>query len=219
MSSSFKFLMPVVAALLAITGCSSSSDAPARRNAEAEKPTAPVTTPTPESDPNKVFKVKFDTSKGPILIEVHRDWAPIGAQRFEELVKAGFFDGARFFRVVPNFVVQFGLAARPALTKKWDKALKDDPVTQTNRPGTLAFATMGRNTRTSQIFINLASNQSLDADGFAPFARVVEGMDVVQHLYSGYGESPDQEAITKQGNPYLEKNFPKLDYIRKATIL
>jgi len=152
-------------------------------------------------------------------VEVHRDWAPIGAARFEELVKSGYYNDARFFRVIPNFVAQFGIAAKPAVTKKWDKPLKDDPVLQTNRTGSLAFATMGKNTRTTQVFINLRSNQALDKDGFAPFGQVVEGMDVVQRLYGGYGEAPDQEKITKQGNAYIMSRFPKLDYIQRATIL
>ncbi|HWR35576.1 MAG TPA: peptidylprolyl isomerase, partial [Clostridia bacterium] len=153
------------------------------------------------------------------LVEVHRDWAPIGARRFEELVKAGYYNGARFFRVVPNFVVQFGLAADPAVTRKWDKTIPDDPVLQTNRVGSLVFATAGPNTRTTQLFINLKSNQSLDDQGFAPFAMVVEGMDVVQNIYPGYGENPDQGQITARGNAYLTTAFPKLDYIKKATIL
>jgi peptidyl-prolyl cis-trans isomerase A (cyclophilin A) len=168
---------------------------------------------------DNVFKVRFDTTKGPIVVEVHRDWAPIGARRFEELAKSGFFDGAGFFRIVPNFVVQFGLAANPADNKKWEKPIKDDPVTQTNRTGAVVFATAGPNTRTTQLFINLRSNQSLDGQGFAPFGMVVEGMTVVQSLYDGYGERPEQGAITAQGNAYLKAKFPKLDFITKATIL
>src|SRR6185295_128050 len=131
---------------------------------------------------------------------------------------AKFFDGARFFRIVPNFVVQFGLAASPAVTKKWDHPIKDDAVTQLNRTGSLAFATMGPETRTSQVFINLKTNQSLNSQGFAPFAQVIEGMENIEHLYAGYGERPDQDAITKQGNAYLEKNFPNLDCIKTARI-
>jgi cyclophilin family peptidyl-prolyl cis-trans isomerase len=134
-------------------------------------------------------------------------------------VEDKFFDQARFFRYVPNFVIQFGLAASPAKTKKWDKQIKDDPVSRTNGVGTLSFATAGPNTRTSQIFINLRSNQTLDSDGFAPFARIVEGMDVIGKIYAGYGELPDQEQITNQGNAYLNAKFPKLDYIVKATII
>ena len=120
--------------------------------------------------------------------------------------------------MVPNFVVQFGLAANPAKTKKWDKELDDDPVKQTNRAGSLAFAKKGRNTRTTQVFINLRSNQSLDSQGFAPFGQIVEGMEVIEKLHSGYGEAPDQEAITKRGNAYLASAFPKLDFIRRASV-
>ena len=199
--------------------------------AEAPKPEAPKPeSAKPETKPEAaakkadsreappLFKVRLDTSKGPVVIEVHKDWAPVGAQRFYELVKTGFYNGARFFRVVPNFVVQFGLAADPSLTKKWDKPIKDDPVTQTNRTGSVVFATAGPNTRTTQLFINLKSNQFLDSQGFAPFGTVVEGMNVVQQIYPGYGENPDQDQITRRGNAYLNATFPKLDYIKTATI-
>lgn len=199
-------------ALLLLAGCSKPPE-PAKK-AEAER-----AAPKEEGAPKGTYRVRFDTSKGPVVVEVHPDWAPIGAKRFEELVKAGYFDGARFFRVAPNFVIQFGLAANPALTKKWDKPIKDDAVAHTNSLGTLAFATMGPETRTTQIFINLRSNQSLDSQGFAPFANVVEGMDVVTKLFSGYGEAPDQQAITRRGNTYLQQNFPKLDYIKTAKII
>lgn len=135
------------------------------------------------------------------------------------MVKDKFYDGAGFFRIVPRFVVQFGLAADPKMTRKWDRKIKDDPVLQTNRLGSVTFATAGPNTRTTQLFINIGSNQSLDSQGFSPFGMVVEGMDVVQGLYAGYGEQPDQGAITMQGNAYLKANFPKMDFITKATIM
>lgn len=202
-------------ALLFMAGCSSAPE----KAPETQKPAAEKAAEPAKEDASKIFKVRFETSKGPFVMEVHRDWAPIGAARFEELIKAKYYDGARFFRVVPNFVIQFGLAASPAMTKKWDKPIKDDPVSRTNRTGSVAFATMGPNTRTAQLFINLATNQSLDSQGFAPFAQVTEGMDAVQKLYSGYGEQPDQEAITKRGNAYLTAKFPKLDYIKTATIV
>ena len=198
--------------LLLLAGCSKAPE-PARK-AEAEAPAAKEQPPA-----QGTYRVRFETSKGPIVVEVHPEWAPIGAKRFEELVKAGYFDGARFFRVVPNFVVQFGLAANPALTKKWDKQIKDDAVAHTNSLGTLSFATMGPETRTTQIFINLRSNQSLDSQGFAPFANVVEGMEIVQKFHSAYGERPDQQAITRRGNAYLQQNFPNLDYIKTAKII
>lgn len=166
-----------------------------------------------------VFKVLFETSKGNFVVEVHREWAPRGADRFYNLVKNGFYDNAKFFRVVPKFVVQFGLHADPKVNQAWSTAtIPDDPVTRTNRKGTIVFATAGPNTRTTQVFINLENNQYLDNQGFAPFGRVVEGMEVVESLYSGYGEAPDQQAIIMQGNAYLEKRFPKLDYIKRARI-
>jgi peptidyl-prolyl cis-trans isomerase A (cyclophilin A) len=201
----------VLLAVLLLSGCSAPKESETQKQAPAAK--APA---TPE---NKTFKVRFTTSRGVFVVEAHRDWAPIGAQRFYDLVKAGYYDGSRFFRVVPNFVIQFGLAANPAVTRKWDKPMKDDPVTQTNRTGSLAFATTGKNSRTAQVFINLRSNQSLDAKGFAPFAQIIEGNDVVERLYSGYGEAPDQEAITKRGNSYLTAKFPKLDYIKNAVVI
>jgi len=166
-----------------------------------------------------VYKVNLDTSRGPVVIEVHRDWAPIGADHFYTLVKSGYYDGARFFRVVPGFVVQFGLAADPATTAKWkDMNLPDDPVTQSNTPGMVTYATAGPNTRTTQLFINLGNNQRLDSQGFAPFGKVISGMDVVQNLYTGYGEKPDQGLIESSGNAYLQSQFPQLDYIKKAAI-
>ena len=170
-----------------------------------------------------VFKAEFTTTKGNFVVEVHRDWAPIGADRFYNLVKNGFYDEASFFRVVPNFVVQFGMSAKPAITQAWEKAnLRDDPVKQSNKRGYLCFAaTQSPNTRTTQVFINLKDNGgSLDPQGFAAFGNVTEGMDVVDKLYSGYGDNgPDQGRITAQGKPYLDKSFPKLDSIKTAKIL
>jgi peptidyl-prolyl cis-trans isomerase A (cyclophilin A) len=171
------------------------------------------------SKADNVFKVRLVTTKGPIVVEVHRDWAPIGAKRFEDLVKSGFFKDVAFFRIVPRFIVQFGLAANPADNRKWETPIKDDPVKQSNRPGTLVFATAGPNTRTTQLFINLGSNGPLDDQGFAPFGMVVEGMSVVQSLYDGYGERPDQGSIRAQGNAYLKAKFPRLDYVTSAEIV
>ncbi len=168
------------------------------------------------------YKVQFSTTNGDVTIEVHRDWAPLGADRFYNLVKNGYYDQASFFRVVPNFVVQFGMSAKPALTQVWEKAnIKDDPVKQTNKRGYLTFATAGPNTRTTQIFINLKDNAFLDTMGFSPFAEVTQGMDVVDKLYSGYGDpprGPDQGKINAEGKAYLDKNFPMLDSIKTATI-
>jgi peptidyl-prolyl cis-trans isomerase A (cyclophilin A) len=172
------------------------------------------------------YKVKFDTSKGPFVVEVHRDWAPNGADRFYNLVKNGFFNDARFFRVVSGFMVQFGINADPRVAAAWrDAAIPDDPVKQSNGRGMLTFATRGPNTRTTQLFINYADNGRLDAQGFAPFGQVISGMNVVDGLFSGYGEGaprgggPEQGRIQSEGNAYLIKEFPKLDYIKTATIV
>jgi peptidyl-prolyl cis-trans isomerase A (cyclophilin A) len=166
-----------------------------------------------------VYEVKFVTTKGDVTIQVTRAWAPLGADRFYNLVKHGFYNDAAFFRIVPGFIVQFGLGADPAVNRAWKNAnIKDDPVTQSNRPGTLTFATAGPNTRTTQLFINLGNNAGLDGQGFAAFGQVTSGMDVVQKLYSGYGERPDQGSITNEGKAYLDKNFPNIDRIQTATI-
>jgi peptidyl-prolyl cis-trans isomerase A (cyclophilin A) len=168
----------------------------------------------------EVFEVKFVTTKGDFVVQVDREWAPLGADRFYNLVKHGFFTNAAFFRVVPNFIVQFGLSADPAVNKVWRAAnIPDDKVTQSNRPGTLVFATAGPNTRTTQLFLNFGNNTFLDSQGFSPFGHVLSGMDVVQKIYAGYGEQPDQGAITTQGKPYLDKNFPNIDMIKSANIV
>jgi len=166
------------------------------------------------------YEVTFKTTAGDFVVSVTRAWAPLGADRFYNLVKHRFFTDAAFFRVMPDFIVQFGLSANPAVNKVWDKAsIKDDPVTQSNHPGYLTFATAGPNTRTTQLFINYGENAAaLDAQGFAAFGKVTTGMDVVQKIYSGYGESPDQAMITDQGKAYLDKSFPKLDHIISATV-
>ena len=172
----------------------------------------------PQAPPT--FRVVFSTSKGPFTLEIHRDWAPIGADRFYELVKAGFFDQDRFFRVVPNFVVQWGINGDPAVQAKWrDRTISDDPVMQSNRRGTITFAKTGEpNSRSTQFFINLADNPALDAQGFAPFGQVISGLNVVESLYAGYAETPDQSQIQAQGNAYLQSRFPMLDYIQSAKI-
>jgi peptidyl-prolyl cis-trans isomerase A (cyclophilin A) len=165
------------------------------------------------------YEVTFKTTAGDFVVSVTRAWAPLGADRFYNLVKHGFFTDAAFFRVVPGFVVQFGLSANPAVNAAWEKAdIKDDPVTQSNHTGFLTFATAGPNTRTTQLFISLGENARLDSMGFAAFGQVTTGMDVVQKIFSGYGESPDQAQITATGKPYLDKNFPKLDHIVSATV-
>jgi peptidyl-prolyl cis-trans isomerase A (cyclophilin A) len=172
------------------------------------------------------FKAKFETSKGSFIVQVTREWAPIGADRFFNLVQHGFFDGARFFRVISGFMVQFGINGDPKVSAAWrSQRIKDDPVKQSNTPGFLSFATSGPNSRTTQLFINYGDNSRLDTMGFSPFGRVIEGMDVVNQLYSGYGEGapqgkgPNQGRLQQEGNDYLKRDFPRLDYIKKATII
>lgn len=180
-------------------------------SAGAQKPaneTAPAT-----------FRVDMETSRGPVVIEVTRADAPNGADRFYNLVKAKYFDGARFFRVIPGFMAQFGVAADPAVSKAWDVPIEDDPVKVSNVRGTLTFAaTSAPNSRSTQLFINYGDNARLDSQRFAPFGKVVSGMEFVDQIFSGYGEMPDQQRIMTEGNAYLEKEFPNLDYIKTARI-
>jgi peptidyl-prolyl cis-trans isomerase A (cyclophilin A) len=171
------------------------------------------------------YKAKFDTSKGVFVVQVNRDWAPNGADRFYNLVKNGFFDNTRFFRVISGFMVQFGLNGDPKISAPWRGArIPDDQPAQSNKRGFITFATSGPNSRTSQVFINFGDNARLDSMGFAPFGQVISGMNVVDSLYSGYGEGapngrgPDQGRIQMEGNAYLTKDFAQLDYIKKATI-
>ena len=200
----------------------------------AAKPTSQGATAGPSllkpSSLNKqappTFKAKFTTTKGDFVVEVARAWSPLGADRFYNLVKYHFYDGAAFFRVLPGFVAQFGLSAKPEISRVWASAtVKDDPVTQSNLEGYLTFATAGPNTRTTQVFINLGNNQNLDGMGFSPFGKVVEGMDVVEKFYTGYGEGapggngPEQSRITNEGKAYLDKSFPLLDSIKTAVIV
>jgi peptidyl-prolyl cis-trans isomerase A (cyclophilin A) len=171
-------------------------------------------TPAPDS-----FRVTFETSRGSFVVQVNRAWAPNGADRFHQLVEQHFFDQTRFFRVVPGFVAQFGLSANPKDNAAWDaKPIPDDSVRNSNLHGVLTFASMGPGTRTHQLFINLKDNAPLDAMGFPPIGRVVKGLSVVDSLYAGYGEDPDQGSIQAQGNTYLDRAFPKLDYIKTARL-
>src|SRR3954471_8488725 len=192
-------------------------------------PEAAVSTAVPApSDPAAPdsFRVKFATTKGDFTVAVTRAWAPKGADRFYRLVREGYFKDIRFFRVLPGFMAQFGMSGDPALNAKMDsQRIPDDPVTQSNKRGMLTFATAGPNTRSNQFFINYGNNASLDSQGFSPFGRVVDGMTVVDAIYSGYGEGapngpgPNQDSIREKGNEYLRRAFPKLDYIKSATIV
>jgi cyclophilin family peptidyl-prolyl cis-trans isomerase len=172
------------------------------------------------------YKVRFDTSKGSFVIQVNRSWAPHGADRFYNLVKNGFYDNVRFFRVITGFMVQFGVNGDPALSAHWRGAnIPDDPVKASNKRGMITFATAGPNTRTTQVFINFADNSSLDGQGFAPFGQVVSGMKVVDSLNAEYGEGaprgrgPDQGRLQREGNAYLAKSYSRMDYVKKASIV
>jgi peptidyl-prolyl cis-trans isomerase A (cyclophilin A) len=172
------------------------------------------------------YRARFQTTAGVFVIEVQREWAPRGADRFYELVKSGYFDGQRFFRVLSGFMAQFGIHGDPKMSAVWrERRIPDDPVRQSNTRGMVTFATAGPNTRTTQVFINYANNSMLDGQGFAPFGRVIEGMAVVDRLFAGYGEGaprgrgPDQGRIQAEGNAYLAREFPKLDAVKRATIV
>ena len=199
---------------LVSAGCSGGGSGSSSGTSAEEKVPVPY-----EKAPDK-YKARFETSKGDILIQVEREWAPIGADRFYTLVKTGYLNGDRFFRVVPNFIIQFGIAGDPKLTARWKNAnLQDDPVKTNNMRGTVTFATAGPGTRTTQLFINTNDNVRLDGQGFAPFGRVIDGMKVVDQIFSGYGEGPIQPRIEFEGNSYLEKDFPNLDYIKTASVV
>ena len=199
----------------------------------AESKEKPSTASPAFADPAKLtakapetFKAQFNTTKGKFTVEVTRSLAPHGADRFFNLVRSGYFTDIAFFRVVPGFMCQFGISGDPNISAKWREAtIPDDPVKGSNTRGTITFATAGPNTRTTQLFINFGNNTGLDRQGFAPFGKVIEGMDVVDKIYSGYGDGPpyghgpDQGRIQMEGNAYLKKDFPNLDYIKSATIV
>jgi peptidyl-prolyl cis-trans isomerase A (cyclophilin A) len=214
--SLFATFLTVTLGLTAVSpGLGQNVDRAALKNPAALTDTAPAT-----------YRVQFDTSAGAFLVEVHRDWAPNGSDRFYNLVKHGFYDDCRFFRAIANFMVQFGINGDPAVSAVWRNArIPADPVKESNKRGYITYA-MGAtpDTRTTQVFINFKHNANLDGLGFAPFGEIVSGMDIVDKLYSGYGEGaprgngPDQGRIQMEGNAYLTKDFPKLDYIKKATM-
>jgi cyclophilin family peptidyl-prolyl cis-trans isomerase len=176
---------------------------------------------------NDVFKVRFETTKGSFLIEVHRDWAPRGVDRFHNFVRTGFFDDSRFFRVRPGFIAQFGIPGDPKIAAVWrEQTIPDDPVRKSNIRGTIAYAMTGPDTRTTQLYISISENSRLDADGFAPIGRVIEGMQIIDQLYSGYGEEAGggmrggkQGKIFEGGNTYLDREFPRLDKLLRASVV
>jgi peptidyl-prolyl cis-trans isomerase A (cyclophilin A) len=166
------------------------------------------------------FRVAFETTRGNFVVDVNRAWSPHGVDRFHELVSSGYFTDVAFFRVLPGFVAQFGMHGDPDVNRRWgDRRIPDDRVVESNKRGTIVFATAGPNTRGNQFFINFADNRQLDAQGFSPFGRVVEGMSVVDSIYAGYGEEPDQSRVAEEGNKYLKGSFPRLDYIKSARVV
>jgi peptidyl-prolyl cis-trans isomerase A (cyclophilin A) len=224
------------------TPATAASSAPVAPVTAAVPPT-PAPAPTPSGplastlhpdllDPTKasqkapdVFKAKFTTTKGEFVVEVHRDWSPNGADRFYNLVKLGFYDDTRFFRAVPKFMVQFGISGDPAVSRKWQTAtIQDDSPAatskQSNKRSYVTFAKTGApNSRTSQIFLNTVDNPNLDGMGFTPFGQVTKGMEVVDSLYTGYGDGMNQGAIQSQGNAFLDAQYPKLDGVKHAEIV
>ena len=213
----------LVALPLLFVGCKDKTPPPPPPP-EAAVPTQPP--PATDAAAPDSFRVKFATTKGNFTVDVTRAWAPRGADRFYRLVNDGYFKDIRFFRVLPGFMAQFGMSGNPALSAKMDSLrIPDDPVTQSNMRGMVTFAMAGPNTRSSQFFINYKDNSSLDSQGFAPLGRVVDGMKTVDALYGGYGEGapdgagPSQDSIRMKGNEYLQRAFPKLDYIKSATIV
>jgi len=207
--------------------------------AQAEPPQGQSTAPAQKADASAIvpenatatapetFRVRFDTTKGPFVVEVIREWAPNGADRFYNLVKLGYFTDVAFFRIVSGFMAQFGIHGDPAIAAKWKKAtILDDPVKQSNQRGFITYAaSRAQNSRTTQMFINYTNNARLDNMRFAPFGRVIQGMDVVDILHADYGDGaprgrgPNQARIESQGNQYLREAFPLLDYIKSATLV
>jgi peptidyl-prolyl cis-trans isomerase A (cyclophilin A) len=234
--------LAALVALVPLVACEPSFMPPPPPPAVAPPPSPEAAPPPPpavhhapsELDPSlataqapEVFLVDFTTTQGDVVVEAHRGWAPHGADRFYNLVKLGFFDDTRLFRAIPDFMVQFGIPGDPGVAARWrDATIADDPVTQSNLRGFLSFAQTGQpDSRTTQVFICFENHPRLDASGFAPFAKVVRGMDVVDNFYKGYGEGaptgqgPDQGRIQAEGNAYLDGNFPKLDRILSTRIV
>lgn len=219
-------LVSIIALAVAATACKKAADKPATTTSSSAKPDFHnPADPAFQAQAPDSFRARFATTNGDFVIAVHRAWAPLGADRFYNLVRSGYFDGVRFFRVMPGFMAQFGIHGDTAVTTAWrERRIQDDPVRRTNVRGMATFATAGPGTRTTQIFINYGNNDRLDGMGFAPFGQVVEGMEVVDSLYGAYGEGaprgrgPDQFRLNVEGEKYLARQFPKLDKINKATV-
>ena len=221
----FRFSALLPAALLPFSACVGDGGG---SDAEAAAAANPLLSPPDLAEPApETFQARFETTKGEFVVEVRRAWAPNGADRFYNLVKNGFFEDVRFFRVMENFMAQFGMHGDPQVQAAWTMAtIPDDPVMASNTRGTLTFAMRGADTRTTQLFLNFIDNSRLDEMGFAPIGTVVDGMDVVDQIYAGYGESaarggngPLAQNIAAQGNQYLEESFPELDYIVSAALV
>jgi peptidyl-prolyl cis-trans isomerase A (cyclophilin A) len=209
-------LLPLVPLLFVAAACGGGSS-----TTTSQAPDVLLTPDKLNATAPATYDAVFHTSAGDFTVTVHRSWAPHGADRFYNLVKNGFYDGQRIFRVVPDFVVQWGISAYPEVSSAWQNAtIPDDPVKQHNDPGTITFATAGPNTRTTQVFVNLTTNRSLDTMGFAPFGKVTSGMDTFSKLYSGYGDQPtqDQQQMSEQGEAFFAQHWPKLDTITSAAI-
>jgi peptidyl-prolyl cis-trans isomerase A (cyclophilin A) len=227
MHSTIRSLLSVALSIGLALGCKKSAEAravPVPASAQKASLDRPESLNEKSSD---VYRARFATSRGDFVIEVHRDWAPIGADRFYNLVKNGYYNETRFFRVVRGFMAQIGIHGKPEMNNIWrDQRIADDPAKMSNLRGYVSFATAGPGTRTTQFFINFAdANSRLDSMGFAPFGQVASGMDVVDALYGEYGEGapqgrgPNQGRIQSEGNAYLLRDFPLLDYVKEATIL
>ncbi|MFK7770433.1 MAG: peptidylprolyl isomerase [Mariniblastus sp.] len=221
MSNFFKFAL----LLVFLVGCESPTEGQTSESASTQESTMPEVSwkegerTTKSAPATGEFKVKFETSTGDFTMLIHRDWAPRGAERFYQLIKSNYYDGAPFYRVVPKFMVQFGMSGDPKATGYWDESFLDDPVKQSNTVGRVTYAMAGPNTRSTQLFINYADNSFLNSKGFAPFGEIVDGMENVMKINSEYGERPRQDRLASYGNKYAFKEFPNISYIIRATFV
>jgi peptidyl-prolyl cis-trans isomerase A (cyclophilin A) len=215
---------PLLAMLVVLAGCNATTEN--RHAVPADSPLLNPESPELQATAPETFRAQFETTAGTFILEVVREWSPQGADRFYNLARSGYYDGVRFFRAIDGFMVQFGIHGDPAVNEAWQpRRLPDDPVAQSNERGMVSFAMAGPDSRTTQLFINLADNAQLDDMGFSPIGRIIEGMEAVDAIYTGYGEGaprgrgPDQGRLREEGNAYLESEFPQLDHIQRVTIL